>query len=254
MKFKTITLLAALTLSGFTNNCFSQNTPLLEYTAEYKARANGLAATASRSLSRLDENSYRLSNSLEASLAGQTLANLEQASELILQDGRVVPLSYTYQLSGVSRASHAIFFNWDAEIALSTEEDKSWQLPLREGVVDQLSYQLAIRQALIGNTEDTTLFSFEIIDGDAIEMQQYRLMGEEIISTPLGELNTLKLERVREASDERVTEIWLALEWDYLLTRIEQVNSSGLRISLELESAELNGTTVRGNNQQLHRR
>lgn len=247
MKFKAIAILYALALSSFTNNCYAQNTALLEYTAEYEARANGLAATATRSLSRLDENSYRLSNSLEASLAGQTLASLEQASELTLQDDRVVPLNYTYQLSGVSRASHAIFFNWDAEIALSTEDDESWQLKLREGVLDQLSYQLAIRQALIGNTKDETLFSFEIADGDAIEMQEYRLLGEELISTPLGELNTLKLERVREASDERVTEIWLALEWDFLLTRIEQVSSSGLRISLELKSAELDGKPVRGN-------
>ena len=114
--------------------------------------------------------------------------------------------------------------------------------------MDQLSYQVAIRQAFIDNNEIESTFSFGIVDGDAIEFQEYRLVGEEIISTPLGELNTLKLERVREASDERVTEIWLALEWDFLLTRIEQFNSSGLRISLELKSAVLDGTTVRGNN------
>jgi hypothetical protein len=248
MNSKAITGLFALTLSSLANTCYSQSTQLLEYVAEYEASANGLAATASRSLSKIDESSYRLSNSLEASLAGQTLANLEQASEFTIQDNRVVPLNYTYQLSGVSRASHAIFFNWDAEVALSTEDDESWQLQLKEGIVDQLSYQVAIRQALIDNTEIDTTFSFEVVDGDAIEMQEYRLAGEEVISTPLGELNTLKLERVREASDERVTEIWLALEWNFLLTRIEQINSSGLRISLELKSAELDGKTVRGNN------
>jgi len=189
-----------------------------------------------------------LSNSLEASIAGQALANLEQASEFIIDGKRVVPLNYSYQLSGASRASHAIFFNWDAEVALSTEGGESWQLQLNAGVMDQLSYQVAIRQALIDNNEIESTFSFGIVDGDAIELQEYRLVGEEIISTPLGELNTLKLERVREASDERVTEIWLALEWDFLLTRIEQFNSSGLRISLELKSAVLDGTTVRGNN------
>ncbi|PCI73351.1 MAG: hypothetical protein COB20_16320 [SAR86 cluster bacterium] len=248
MNNKAIAILFALTLSSFASYCYSQNTQLLEYAAEYEASANGLAATATRSLRRIDENSYRLSNSLEASLAGQTLANLDQASEFIIDGNQVVPLNYTYQLSGVSRASHAIFFNWDADVALSTEGDESWQLQLNEGVMDQLSYQLAIRLALIDNTEIDTTFSFEVVDGDAIEMQEYHLVGEEIISTPLGELSTLKLERVREASDERVTEIWLALEWDFLLTRIEQINSSGLRISLELKSAELDGNTVRGIN------
>jgi hypothetical protein len=221
---------------------------LLEYVAEYEASANGLAATATRSLSKIDENSYRLSNSLQASLAGQTLASLVQASEFIIEGNRVVPLNYTYQLSGVSRASHAIFFNWDAEIALSTEDDESWQLPLRDGVIDQLSYQVAMRQALIDNSDSEAIFSFDIIDGDAIEMQQYRLVGEEILSTPLGELNTLKLERVREASDQRASKIWLAVDWNFLLTRIEQLNNSGLQIVLELKSAELNGEIVRADN------
>lgn len=248
MSSKAIATLFALALSCFANSCHSQNTRLLEYVAEYEASANGLAATATRSLSKIDENSYRLSNSLQASLAGQTLANLVQASEFIIEGNRVVPLNYTYQLSGVSRASHAIFFNWDAEIALSTEDDESWQLPLRDGVMDQLSYQVALRQALIDNSDSEAIFSFDIIDGDAIEMQQYRLVGEEILSTPLGELNTLKLERVREASDQRASKIWLAVDWNFLLTRIEQLNNSGLRIVLELKSAELNGEIVRADN------
>jgi len=248
MRSKAIATLFALALSCFANSCHSQNTRLLEYVAEYEASANGLAATATRSLSKIDENSYRLSNSLQASLAGQTLASLVQASEFIIEGNRVVPLNYTYQLSGVSRASHAIFFNWDAEIALSTEDDESWQLPLRDGVIDQLSYQVAMRQALIDNSDSEAIFSFDIIDGDAIEMQQYRLVGEEILSTPLGELNTLKLERVREASDQRASKIWLAVDWNFLLTRIEQLNNSGLRIVLELKSAELNGEIVRADN------
>jgi hypothetical protein len=248
MSSKAIATLFALALSCFANSCHSQNTRLLEYVAEYEASANGLAATATRSLSKIDENSYRLSNSLQASLAGQTLASLVQASEFIIEGDRVVPLNYTYQLSGVSRASHAIFFNWDAEIALSTEDDESWQLPLRDGVMDQLSYQVALRQALIDNSDSEATFSFDIIDGDAIEMQRYRLVGEEILSTPLGELNTLKLERVREASDQRASKIWLAVDWNFLLTRIEQLNNSGLRIVLELKSAELNGEIVRADN------
>ena len=248
MNNKATAILFSYALSSFASYCYAQNTPLLEYVAQYEASANGLEATATRSLNRTDENSYRLSNSLEASIAGQALANLDQASEFIIDGGRIVPLNYSYQLSGVSRASHTIFFNWDAEVALSTEGDESWQLQLKEGVMDQLSYQVAIRQALMDNTEDETSFSFEIIAGDAIEIQEYRLVGEEITSTPFGELSTLKLEQVREASDERVTEIWLALEWDFLLTRIEQLNSSGLRISLELKSAKLDGNTVRGNN------
>lgn len=248
MSKKASAILLTFTLNSFASYCCAQNIPLLEYVAQYEASANGLAATATRSLSKIDESSYRLSNSLEASIAGQALANLEQASEFLIDGKRIIPLHYSSQLSGVSRTSHAIFFNWAAEVALSTEGNESWQLQLKEGVMDQLSYQVSIRQALIDNTENETSFLYGIVDGDAIQMQEYRLVGEEIISTPLGELSTLKLERVREASDDRVTEIWLAIEWDFLLTRIKQLNSSGLRISLELKSAVLDGNPVKGNN------
>jgi Protein of unknown function (DUF3108) len=237
-------ILFSIPLISFCGYNNAQVIPLLEYSAEYEASANGLAATATRSLRSLDANSYRLSNSLEASLAGQSLARLEQASEFSVTEQHIVPRNYTYQLSGVSRASHAIFFNWDAGIAMSSEDDESWQIPLQDSVMDSLSYQVAIRKALLDNAERETVFSFEIVDGDAIELHEYRLVSEEQLATPLGELNTVKLERVRAADDDRVTEIWLAVDWNYLLTRIEQLNSSGLRIVLELKSATIDGAAV----------
>ena len=242
---RAIVVLFTIILSSPSASTFSQAAVLLEYSAEYEASANGLAATATRSLINVSENTYRLSNSLEASFAGKTFANLNQASEFILEDNKIIPQNYFYQLMGISRTSHTISFNWDAKIALSMEDDENWQLPLSDGVIDQLSYQIAMRQALIDKSGSQTTFSYDIVDGDAIETQQYRVVGEEVLPTPLGELNTLKLERIREASDERVTKIWLAVDWNYLLTRIEQLNSSGLRIVLELKSAKINGEIVR---------
>jgi hypothetical protein len=63
------------------------------------------------------------------------------------------------------------------------------------------------------------------------------VIADEVLQTPLGRLNTVKLERVRAASDDRVTAIWLARDWDLLLVRIDQVSASGLSIKLELEHA-----------------
>jgi len=242
---RAIIVLFTIILSSPSASTFSQAAVLLEYSAEYEASANGLAATATRSLINVSENTYRLSNSLEASFAGKTFANLNQASEFILEDNKIIPQNYFYQLMGIINKSHTIFFNWGTKIALSMEDDENWQLPLSDGVIDQLSYQIAMRQALIDNSGSQTTFSYDIVDGGTIETQQYRVVSEEVLTTLLGELNTLKLERIREASDERVTKIWLAVDWNYLLTRIEQLNSSGLRIVLELKSAKLNGEIVR---------
>jgi len=241
---RAIFLLFTIISSSQSASTFSQAAVLLEYSAEYEASANGLSATATRSLINVSENTYRLSNSLEASFAGKTFANLNQASEFIFEDNKIISQNYFYQLMGISRTSHTIFFNWNAKIALSMKDDENWQVPLSDGVVDQLSYQIAMRQALINKGGSQTTFSYDIVDGDTIETQQYRVVGEEVLPTPLGELNTIKLERVREASDERVTKIWLAVDWNYLLTRVEQLNSSGLKIVLDLKFAKLNGEIV----------
>jgi hypothetical protein len=240
-------VLAAVLVLSFNSASHSQSTPLTEYSATYEASANGLAATGTRSLTKTGANSYELSNSLVASLVGQTLAQMKQLSAFELVDDQIQPQNYSYTLSGVSHASHAIAFNWDAALAISSEDDESWQIPLQSSVMDELSYQTAIRQALIGATGIESNLTFEIIDGDEIETHEYRRAGNEVLSTPIGELTTVKLERVRDASDERVTEIWLATDWNFLLVRMEQLSNSGLRIELELKSAVLGGVKIEAN-------
>lgn len=224
----------------FATTSLAQPTP--EYSAHYRASANGIAATAERTLTRLDSGAYRLSNTLKAEIAGQLIAQLKQSSEFELSGNRVIPQSYAYLLTGIVAASHAISYNWDAGIALSTEGDASWPIELSASVMDPLSHQFAMRQAL--DSGATANFEFKVIDGDAIELHVYRLIGDEVLTTPLGKLNCVKLERVREGSNRRSTTIWLARDWHYLLARIEQINAAGLRIELELESAVVDGTTV----------
>lgn len=221
---------------------------LVEFSARYQAKANGLNARAKRDLEAIGPNTYRLSNNIEAKLAGFTVANLRQSSELSFVDNKLRPLAYSYQLSGVSSDVQAIGFNWDAGVAVSSEDDESWTITLADSVMDPLSYQLALRRRLQANPDAQigSIFDFQIIDGDEIELQlqQYRLTGEEVLSTSLGRMNSVKLSRVRDAGDRRSTTIWLARDWDYLLIRIEQRSRSGLRIELDLERATVNGETV----------
>lgn len=241
-------LVAGLLLWSLGSYGLAQSTELKDYTASYRANANGLAATATRRLETLGADSYRLSNSLEATLAGTTLASLQQTSEFHIESQRLIPQSFSSQLRGASRESLAIAYNWEASAAISTEDEESWRLDLHDGVFDQLSYQPALRLALLDRSDTPTPLEFEIIDADEIDRHEYRIAGYEMLTTPLGELNTLKLERVRAAGDERVTEIWLATDWDLMLTRLEQVNRSGLHIVLELQSATLGGEEVRPDN------
>lgn len=220
----------------------------VEFSAYYEARTNGMRGTAERHLVHLTDNNYRLNISLEAKLAGINIGDLKQTSELSLVDNQIVPQHYSYLISGITSGSETVSFNWDAGVALSTEDEQSWTLELEPGVLDQLSLQLSLAQQLAESTDsDSDLpqeFEFRLVDGDEIATHRYRNLGAEILQTPLGELNSVKLERIREADSGRQTLIWFAADWHYLLARIEQTNPSGLRIELALERALVAGETV----------
>jgi hypothetical protein len=210
--------------------------------AEYEAKAYGFSAEASRSLSRISDNLYALQSTIEAKLFGESLARLNERSEFRWQDGQVLPQSYSYIQSGVSSSTEQVAFDWTSNIAISTEDDESWQIPIKQGVLDKLAYQLQIRELI--KQAAASEFNFQVLDTDEIKEHHYRIVGEQVLETELGSLNTVRVEKVREDSDSRSTIIWLASDWDYLLVRLEQVNGSGRTVELILQSATVNGEVV----------
>jgi hypothetical protein len=144
LPFSLISLLIAIGASSLA----AAQTPV-EYEAEYAASANGIAATARRSLTALGDQSFRLVNRLKAEVLSKTIARLEQTSEFKIQANEILPSSYSYALTGISSEARAIFYNWDAGVAVSSEDQESWTLDLHGPTGDQLSHQFAMRQRLI---------------------------------------------------------------------------------------------------------
>ena len=214
-----------------------------EFSAYYQASTNGISGNAERHLIKLEDNRYRLNISLEAKVAGVEIGDLEQASEFMWVDEQIKPILYQYQTSGVSSDVETVSFNWDAGIALSADDDESWTLEIDGQVLDQLSYQQALAEDVALDSTKAE-YSYRLVDGDVIETHRFRLLGEEEISTPLGNLNCLKLEKIRESDSGRSTIIWLAKDWSHLLAKIEQTNPGGLQIELSLTLALVNGETV----------
>lgn len=212
------------------------------YHAHYKARANGLNAKAQRSLILMEDGALQLKMELAATIFRQEIARLEQTSHFTIDVDGVHTRDYNYDLGGISSDLRHIVFDWENGVALSSEDDESWSLPLSGQTYDPLSHQHALREAL--RSGSSTELVFAVVDGDEIDEIRYRILGEEVLETPLGLINTVKLERVRKPESERSTVIWFATDWQYLLARIEQVSGSGLRLQLELEAAEINGEAV----------
>jgi len=211
---------------------------LRTYEARYQASAMGLSATAYRSLS-LEGEQYRLQNSISLTLLGATVGSVTETSTFSLKEGDVTPLQYRYEQTGVGARSEQVDFDWQRKMALSVAGDRNWMLPLTPGVMDRLSFSLQLGRDIDGSVNQE--FSYQLVDRDDIDIQLYRVTAEEVISTPAGDINTLRIERVREADSSRHTVVWLARDWGNMLVKLEQVSSSGMRTELTLESATVDG-------------
>lgn len=215
--------------------------PADEYTLQFQASSNGLSAIARRSLERNADQTYRLTNNLEASIGGQVISSLEQISVMAIGANGLIPSSYSYQQEGLNRETKTVNYNWHTMEAISTEASESWQINLGEPTYDQLSHQFALRQALIANINE---LEFPVIDDDKIEILHYQILGRETISTPLGNFNSTKVTRIRSSDDDRATIFWLADDWQFLLIRMEQTNS-GLTTVLELKKGLIAGEELK---------
>jgi hypothetical protein len=214
------------------------------FDATYKAQALGFSATAFRRQTRIAPNYYMLQNSLTLTVLGANVGSVAETSEFRWEDGAIVPLHYEYEQTGLSASFEQIDFDWETELATSRNDDDSWQLSLSPGVLDKLSYSAQIGQDIV--TKGLEEFRYQVLDEDVFDEHLYQITSTEVLVTPLGRLNTVKIERVRASDSRRRTTVWLASDWDYLLVRLEQVSSSGTETELSIAKATMGGEEVTG--------
>lgn len=237
---RTISCLAFGLLLGLPAQLVAQN--LKEFSARYTASANGISATANRSLTRVENSDYQFESLLVAEFAGTQLARLQETSTISLQDNTITPTDYQYTLTGISDELKVIGFDWNANIAVSSEGLESWPLTLQANTQDPLSYQLVLAQQLQnGNIGSIEIF---VVDGDEIGTEKFSILGSETIETSLGMLDCIKVEKTREAGDSKSTIIWFAKNHSHLLAKLEQITASGIKITMELDSAVVAGQVL----------
>lgn len=208
------------------------------YTADWKQLP--FTGKAERSLSLTDADTWLLS--FEASML---VAGLTENSTFTLVDGRLHPLTYDYERTGLGKPKvirHR--FDWKANTVTGNEKKRQINLPLLAGVLDKSSYQLALQRDLAAG-EDT--LSYMVLDGRDIDTYDFRVLGTEVLTTPLGTFNTVKVERVRDPTQtKRKTVLWFATDWDFLLVQLNQVETDGKEYTILLEEGSVDGKPVSG--------
>ena len=240
--YSLLTLLAATPISHAepaTNTALqSEKTVqvLLPFTATYEAKFSGFAVTAERKLSGSPA-SWRLDFS-----AHSVFAKIEEYSRFAQQGGQLVPQHYDYQKSGLGRDRHTALSFEDNASRVVNVYDKSRSIEKAPAnLQDKISYQLQLAMDVANKKSP---LKYQVADGKRIREYEFRVAGKENLKTPMGVIETVKVERVREEGAERITNIWFAPQWNFALVKLMQQEDNGKSYQITLTKLSIDGRDI----------
>jgi hypothetical protein len=154
-------------------------------------------------------------------------------SSLRITDQGVQPLSFKADGSGDSHNADVIF-DWSTGRATGMYEGTAIDMPIKPGIQDDLSVQIAMMLELLhGRTPD----QLSMISRNSAREYRYRREGAESLATPLGQVDTVIFSSQHPGSP-RVTRFWCAPAMGYLPMRVEQKRLDKVEWSMEIRSVK----------------
>ncbi len=195
--------------------------PFTPFTAVYKVSRNNtdIGVRTHRLTQHSDHYIY------QADMHATGFASLFKSGEVIevsqwqLRSDQIVPIRYEYRDSDNEKRHAELNFNWQTNSVTNRVGKKPWKMSIPDGTQDKFSYMLALMQDLQHGKKKA---EYKIADGGRLKTYQFKVLNNETINTPIGELNTIKLQRVRTGKKNRITYLWVSPEKHYLPVKIER--------------------------------
>ncbi|MEW5249312.1 DUF3108 domain-containing protein [Microbulbifer discodermiae] len=209
---------------------------LRPFNAVYQASYNGLGVEATRKLTGRDNN-WRLDFNADSIFAG-----IDEYSRFVLHGDQLRPLHYEYKKSGLGRGRE-IALNFEAEqrrvVNLTNPKRSLEEVP--QDVQDKLSYQLQLALDIAAGKEK---LEYRVADGRKIRAYKFSVVGTETLQTPMGQVETIKVQRLREGDAQRETVIWFAPAWNYALVKLWQQEEDGKSYQIALTELTIDGKNL----------
>lgn len=177
-----------------------------------------------RTLTRIDNNSYMMESRTKATgfIAAFYPAKILERSTFTFENGQAKPLSYVYERSGGKKSRHhELLFDWEKNRVSDTTQDKPWSLDIPANTVDRHLYQLNVMFDMQDKPDN---IQYLVADRGKLKTYDINNLGTETIKTPLGNIETIKLQR---KTRNRSTTVWVAEQYNYLPVQIEQDGKDG---------------------------
>lgn len=211
----------------------AQNLP--DFTANYLVKLNGLqAGELKRTLSSNADGTRLFESQTQAKgVFSFFKPDLVEEKSLWQRHNDIIrPMSYVYKRTGGKKEKYMqLDFDWSTNRVHIDDKHHPWSLKITHNTLDKLVYQLALMSDLADNKKR---FSYKIADGGKLKIYTINSIENEIITTPLGRINTVKLVRARDQSNDRHTVLWCAPALNYLPVKLEHIEKGGAVFTAEL--------------------
>lgn len=143
-----------------------------------------------------------------------------ETSVFDIEDGHYLPRSYYFdEGSSKGQRNSRIDFDWTTGEAASEYKQRAATIELGAGMVDRLLIQLVIMRDIAAEALPTT---YTVVDRNEVKIYELKVIGDEMLPTPAGQFDTVKVRRQRPGSS-RATMIWAARDLNYLPVKMVQL-------------------------------
>jgi Protein of unknown function (DUF3108) len=230
-------LLAAATLMLHQPVSAQEYVELKPYTATYQTTSRGMKLSLDRQL-KVDANGkYTLTNGGKMLVAG-----FHEVAVFSIEDAYIEPSSYVYQGTGLNNRRREVHFTPGEDTIRSLYKDEWYNLPYTPTTLDRLSQQEQLRLSLLNNKTPKEDAQFRVADGKRIKDYSFVYVGDEVIDTPMGPVNTMHFMRPHEEPD-RKSDTWIAPAWNYMMVRTIHIEDNK-PVKAQITSASIDGIPV----------
>jgi hypothetical protein len=210
-------------------------TKIQPYDLYYTADIGGMKVEARHQLQK-SEGQYRVKTQVKNFLGKVT----EQGIFELSKSGHIIPLEYTkHQKTLMGNRSETQIFDWPAKSLLHKEKKTQGKVPISPGQFDRLSLTQQMRLDLARGSKK---FNYTLTRKGEFKQYQYQVVTTEIINIGKGDYNSLLVERLEKDSTKK-TRIWFALDWDYVILKMETFEKKSKKI-MALNHGMLNGNSI----------
>ena len=225
--FRFLTIAAFVFCSSFHALAYAQDESPDLFEAKYSILMKGAkVAKMSRKFTRLEDGIYQYHSETRTTgfISLFRKDHIVETSRWRFDEKKLSPIDYLYKHSGGKKNRNVqIVFDWQNNKITNSIDGSSWKMPTSPNVMDKLLYQLAIMYDLEAGKEELL---YTVADGGKTKVYNFEILGEETIKTPLGEFQTVKLERHKPNSRRKST-LWCAKNLAYLPIKVENIEKDG---------------------------